>query len=434
MASSIVRNVSEPASIPPEILKAVVSRLNPADFRTFAAEYFLEMYGSRFEAFANHGLPMYKRKLLNLALGEDAYDTFEGIYIIDYLPLDLLKDLEHVDITTSPLTTALQYLVDHYKHRKPFFDYTRFVSVLRAIYFLNNLTVHHTEADKKIYIQYQSLVRRLGLPIFPWEWDSVQIGNISFWADKKPIQVEHLLKKLFTADDDGLALLLSTEGIKVRKFKTEKYLTSGVMPATHEGYGPVYTMAHRDNLDILQEFEKLINEDPSEARLEEFLRAHYREIFGSQYDRMETQLWLRFPDVDVSSKPRRLDIFLRNAVTNDWELFEIKKMIKLAGSYRDVPDFSREIHGAIQQIRNYSRILADDRVKKYFAAKGIEYYEPVLHLVVGKTPEIPHQQWRWLSEQTRDVKILTYDRLLAEMRARLQDRLTIMTSVPEEKC
>jgi hypothetical protein len=154
------------------------------------------------------------------------------------------------------------------------------------------------------------------------------------------------------------------------------------------------------------------------------LKRYYQEIFGFGYDKIETQIWLRFPDLDISSKSRRLDIFMRNSIQGDWDLFEIKKPVKLTKTYRDVPVFTDEITSAIQQLRNYGRLLSQDKVKKALAQDGIEYYVPSLNLVVGRSPNIPHEQWRWLkSTNERDLKIVTYDELLIAMRNRLNNHL-----------
>ena len=122
-------------------------------------------------------------------------------------------------------------------------------------------------------------------------------------------------------------------------------------------------------------------------------------------------------------------MFLRNSVVNDWELFEIKRVIDLSKTYRDAPVISKEVSYAIQQIKNYARILSQDSVKRYFAQQGIEYYEPTLNMVVGRTPQIPHEQWRWLISNQKEVKILTFDNLLSEMKLRLKDRYDALGQV-----
>ena len=172
---------------------------------------------------------------------------------------------------------------------------------------------------------------------------------------------------------------------------------------------------------LISEFQSLLNGNPSEKKLERFLVQYFREIFGYRYDRIEAQVWLRFPELDIANKPRCLDMFLRNSVEGDWDLFELKKCTKLTRTYRDIPVLTAEIHSAIQQLKGYGTLLSQDHVRRYFASQGMEYYQPSLHLVVGRSPEIPTAQWRWLkATHGRDIKLITYDELIKEMLARLE--------------
>lgn len=100
---------------------------------------------------------------------------------------------------------------------------------------------------------------------------------------------------------------------------------------------------------------------------------------------------------------------------------------QLTETYRDIPMLSREVSGAIQQLRNYGRILDQDSVKRHFAAQGIEYYSPELRLVIGRGPQIPHETWRWLkSTGETGLKIMTFEDLLAEMQLRLAQRIQLL--------
>ncbi|MBU0595909.1 DUF4263 domain-containing protein [Candidatus Bipolaricaulota bacterium] len=170
---------------------------------------------------------------------------------------------------------------------------------------------------------------------------------------------------------------------------------------------------------ILLEFERLLNAHALERELEEFIAAHYRLMLGARYNRIETQLWLRFPTLDIGNRDRRLDVFLRNAVTADWELFELKKNVDITRTVRDVPVLRSEVYSAIQQLLNYKRILNQDHVKRQLAEEGIEYCEPEMRLVIGGTPTISQDQWRWLRSTIQgSVKLITYDDIRREMEER----------------
>ena len=175
----------------------------------------------------------------------------------------------------------------------------------------------------------------------------------------------------------------------------------------------------------------MINRAPNEAELERFLVAHYKDIFGTKYDRIETQLWLRCPELDIAGKDRRLDLFLRNSIISDWELFEIKRVVPLTGTYRDTPVMATEVLHSVQQVKNYSRNLSSDSVKRRLAREGIEYFEPSLNLVIGRRPQTRIDQWRWLlSSQNGGVKIITFDELRDELSQRVTD-LDMMTTEDE---
>lgn len=124
---------------------------------------------------------------------------------------------------------------------------------------------------------------------------------------------------------------------------------------------------------VLTEFNRIINSEAHENELEDFLKEYYQELFGHKYDRIETQLWLKFPDSDIGGRERRMDIFIRNAVENDWELFELKRAdVNLVKSVSGIPMFTEIVHKAISQAKNYQKILNQDNVKQKFAAEGIE--------------------------------------------------------------
>lgn len=85
--------------------------------------------------------------------------------------------------------------------------------------------------------------------------------------------------------------------------------------------------------------------------------------------------------------------------------------------------FINEIYLAIQQLETYKKLLLQDEVKKKLSLGGVEYHYPELKLIIGKKPDIPLDQWRWLkSSNEKNVKLITYDDLLTEMRIRLSAR------------
>jgi hypothetical protein len=235
-------------------------------------------------------------------------------------------------------------------------------------------------------------------------------------------------RNFLACDADGVSISLSNRSVEVAHFTFENSLTGGVLSNRKQPYEPVFISKLKQKAEAIVEFEALLRADTKEDDLEKFLAAHYKDIFGSKYDRIETQIWLKFPELDIASKARRLDVFLRNSIANDWELFEIKRVIPLTGIYRDIPVIAKEVTFAIQQIKSYERILSQKTVRDKFAQDGIEYFEPSLNLVVGKTPQITHEQWRWLLASNGErVKILTFEDLINEMKIRLTEKLDFLS-------
>ncbi len=290
---------------------------------------------------------------------------------------------------------------------------------LKAVKFITNLF----GIERKIYEEtlvpaYQRLKRYCGI-----KKPMTFVGSPDSFVDLNPDGAEKAVQKILQEYNEGVSISISTNNVTVQNFTGERFLASGVSPGTRCIYEPLMVGQAIRNQAVLAEFQTLIREEPSEARLQEFLVAYYKDIFGSKYDRIETELWLRFPEVDVRGKDRRLDIFLRNSIKNDWDLFEVKRAIPvLTSTYRDIPIFVSEVSHAIQQVRNYSQILGQDKVKRHFAKEGIEYFEPSLNLVIGRTPQIQHEQWRWLvNSAEQDIRIFTFDELFSEVRQRYED-------------
>ena len=127
---------------------------------------------------------------------------------------------------------------------------------------------------------------------------------------------------------------------------------------------------------------------------------------------------------------------MRNTLTMDWDLFELKRSnIDLTRSISDLPMLVSSVNNAIAQVKNYKRLLNDDKVKKTLSREGIEYYEPEMHLVIiGKTPSIPGAQWRrLLADNQNNIKILTYDYLLKEAKQRYSDVKSMFCDLEDVK-
>jgi hypothetical protein len=243
------------------------------------------------------------------------------------------------------------------------------------------------------------------------------IGSIDSFLELAKEDTERNLGRFIENYKSGISISFKDE-IRVNEFISEKYLTSGVLPNSLSPCESIFQISN--NNEIIKEFEHLISDNTKEVQLELFLKDHFQTIFGEEYDRIETQLWLKFPELDIINSNRRINLFLRNAVHRDWELVELKKAnVSLIRKNRDIPAFTKAVHDGIQQLLNYKNILNQDIVKKKFAMDGIEYCIPDLRLVIGRDPDIPIAQWRSLkASNENNLKITTYTELLNGLKRR----------------
>jgi Domain of unknown function (DUF4263) len=405
-------------------LRRILSHLNHHAFESFAVELFSSRKQSEpFKKLPEGGDGAYYQPIL------DSYGgSLHSVFLLHYSPLELLKNPKGADIEDPVLIRRLTVIRDLYKGRIGYWGIVspslRKASCLRSVAFITNLVdIDRHVYDEEIVPAYAQLARAAGL-----KKPLILVGSYDSFVERVPAETDQAAARFIEKNHDGIRIVLGAEQAKVERFVSERTLSGGVLRGTHDPYEPVFGIQRGGDEEALAEFERLIQSGAAESKLEKFIVAHYKDIFGARYDRVEAQLWIRFPDLDVSRSQRRMDIFLRNSVANDWELFEIKRSgIRLTSTYRDAPVIAAEVKYAAQQLKNYARTLAQDSVRRHFAGQGIEYYEPSLSLVVGRTPQIPHQQWRWLLSTNEDrVKILTFDNLLAEMKSRLNDRNKIV--------
>lgn len=353
------------------------------------------------------------------------FQSFAGIFLYTE-PIDLFYRLSDVNIATPSIVHNLyryKALVES-RIENWFFPQDGEFAVPKIAFVTNYSDIDQDDYQKVLFPKFAKLIE---------DWDfapELLVGSIDSFLEFNSTNTEKALDGLFSGHKDGLSISLIDDRFSVSNFVADKYLPEGVLRNSKNPCESVLIKPVEKNQAIL-EFEHIINRNPKESELEAFLEKYYQDIFGFEYDKIETQLWLRFPELDIAEGERRLDIFLRNSIEKDWELFELKRATKLTKTSRDIPVFKNEVHNAIEQLRNYSRILSQDTVKRKMAKEGIEYYVPALKLVIGRSPEIPLAQWRSLKTgNEKDIKILTYDELLSSMKKRLQYHTEYSSSKP----
>lgn len=257
----------------------------------------------------------------------------------------------------------------------------------------------------------------------------VGIGSVSTILNQGNTNDEKYSKRVkdfFLNNDSGICINLSDDKIIASRFVAQREF-DGIVTSPENIFHPVIKKVI-DTDDKLVEFNQLINNDTRENVLEEFLYTYHDLFFGDKYDTLSTQVWLDFPEFDIGNKDRRLDIFMRNSISKDWDIYELKRSsVKLTKTKSDVPMFVSAVHDALTQLRNYKRILSQDKVKRKFEAKGIKYYNPQFNLVIGKKPNISDEKWNWLLSHHSDLNIITYDNLLESAKKRLD---TLKSLIP----
>lgn len=328
-------------------------------------------------------------------------ELFEDITEKSFSDFDLIKKLKNYKSRITRRENSWQYWTDGQYHMPLISFVTNFEGIDKNIYF------------DSIIPKFQHMVNELGIDA------ETAVGSCDSFFELDRENALEAFNSFINKNKKQISISLSGDNLECSYYNQDKYLTRGLLKNSKNPYEPIFVDKGVPYSEIIKEFEFLINKNTSEATLESFLKTNYKEVFGEHFDRIETQLWLRFPELDISNKNRRLDIFLRNSIERDWELFELKNVKKLTRTYRDIPTFTSEIHNAIQQARAYEKLLSQEKVKEKFAKEGIEYFYPEIRLVVGNRPDISDKQWRFLkSTNENNLKIITFDELLESMKLR----------------
>ena len=331
----------------------------------------------------------------------------EQAFFLNYCPTQIYRNfsLRNIDIQ------SIKDSIDFYRDKKPS---SLWLPIDGTEYFIiNNFDSRRLGIeDLELVKFYEESLLRHRVSDSP----TLGVGNINTFLTASSSNLEeisNLINDFFKSYTDGVSICVSVDKIDVSDYVVQSEF-SGVTQSSQHVVQPSFKLLHKRN--ILEEFEKILNSDVQERILEEFLQEHYKDIFGNQYDKIATQLWLKFPDLDVGNKDRRMDLFMRNSVSDDWEMYELKRANVIPSKIvRGVPMFTDLVNQAIAQAKNYKALLQQDVVKRKFAQEGIEYFEPEINIIVGRKAGISTAQWRRMIADNRgDIKIRTYDEFLKE--------------------
>jgi hypothetical protein len=412
-----------------QLLIRFVSRLNRHALGVFYAE--LASHGKNKEACCPvEPLPEAGENVFFQPYLDSYGSSIHDVILIHAPPLELFDPEVPLDMHDPVLIEKLVRVRSLYHGRYGSWgivdEFRRRDKALKGLRFVTNLLGIRKSIYEDVLIpQYARLRRFCGIrsvETFVGSWDT--------FVELDPEGTRDALKRVAKLANDGVAISITANGPIVSPFQVERNVGIGVLPIAEAPYEPIVVGAMVQDRGVLEQFQSLLQREPLESEIESFLVANYKEVFGGRFDRIESQVWLKCTPETPQGKDRHLDVFLRNSVTSDWELFEIKRPIRLTTEYRSVPVVASEVSKAIQQTQNYLRILAKDSVKRSLAAMGIEYYEPVATVVIGRNPDIPLAEWKWLkSIHQHGPRILTFDELMSEWRSRLRDRYELLRKV-----
>ncbi len=408
------------------LLKSLIGHLSREGFKLFVEELFgrFGQSGEPFYALPDIGEDVYCRELL------DSYGgSIHAVYLLHFSPIELFKDPKKILASNPSMTAKLRKIRSTYSRElgqwgmvDPMLTPSR---KLNELYFLSNYVgLPKATYNKIILPSYRKILRKT--KVYPHIFGT---GTCDSFVSKNPVGSEKALTHLLLQRGEGVSIYFGPDEQRVDRFFGEKSLAGVISLVSRMPYQPIILLKEKE--EVIHEFEHLIRTNAKESEIERFITSKYKDIFGPRYDRIESQIWLRFPQNDIAGKDRRLDVFLRNSVTSDWELYEIKRAIKLTCTYRDGPVIASEVCKAAQQIKRYEKILSQDYVKRKLAEDGIEYCVPILHLVIGAKPEIPHEQWRCLvNANIKDIKVITFDEIVKDMECRVTDYKNLLEQQP----
>jgi len=389
-------------------VETFVSKMNDIDLTRFSKTLFNHEYNT-----ANHSTHE------DVLIIKNEYES-EELLVFDTIPYKLFADPHKIYIDTPNLTSRVKKIYDDYGDNVRIRNGgMRKVYNLVHLIFVNNFQGFGSEYYTEYLLpQYKALVDKF------WTKRGLNYAVASmdiFLSQEYYKKTVKLLKKYYK-ENYSICIELLDGKYQITECDFDNF-TSGVGQTTLQPYPTV--IRRKSDKIILHEFENLLNQNPSEAKLEMFLTEHFQTIFGEKYDRIETQISLNFPDLDISGGKRRIDLFLHDAQRDDWELMELKKLIPLGKmNNRSIPAFRNEVISAITQLKAYQRIFEQSVVKNKLSEDGIKYYQPSFTLIAGggKPSNFTHEQWRWLvdnTEKSHNLKFLTYSDLLTEMKLRL---------------
>lgn len=168
---------------------------------------------------------------------------------------------------------------------------------------------------------------------------------------------------------------------------------------------------------ILREFEALLNaSSTNELHIQRFLERYPEVLKSLGYVDCKPQIILR----EAGKRDLKPDFLLFKPGNNGFDILDLKLPSASIVRTEPYPRISHEITKAIAQLRAYRNYFSNAANRDRFVhSHGIEFFEPSLIVTIGRQHQYPSAAIRnELQQQSRDVRLMTYDELVAYAKVR----------------
>jgi hypothetical protein len=413
-----------------EQIKNTVARMGKRTWNKFA-EALIEFESIRLQsAYPVNDIPLqgYIRD------EEDEILIHEELLLVNFFPFQIIKNLQNANLETPELTESLSklynkagvFFTNDGKGRSGYYDMTIFHNFPSTSEFMKK---KYEEIIRK-YLHIQKKITLIDIdfafnyPFLRPSWEQ-SYGQKAFeYISKSDISDSNI---------EGLAFEISNGKIIISPFCNECILSAGITKKSKIPLEPVYLKIHdkKDYKTFTCDFPDNV---AKERELQEKLINNITSLMIENYEHIDVQIWLKFPELDKYKKYKRFNVLLRNSVINDEDLFDLALPKSIDNVYEGFEDLIKgyeyiiqETVSALKQLKKCDTKPIHDKIKEMLSQEGIENCEPCVRLVLGKNPQIKKETWKWILSNNEDnLNILSYDKLINEMKNRIDDRSKLL--------
>lgn len=228
-------------------------------------------------------------------------------------------------------------------------------------------------------------------------------------GDVSVIKLAHGLPLLLTLRENRIHLDL---GIRDGVYKVR---SDGTPRGSNTIIASPYAVAaatHTLLSDDVKAFEDLINSARThEEDIHRFIETHPNLLLSSEYTELRSKVLLE----REGEGPLIPDFMLQPVDTELCDLLDLKLPISpVVVGTRNRRRFSSAVHEAVAQLRMYRDYFEDKTRREAILSRyNIKAYRPRMTVIIGRATSMDPIEYRQIAEGQRDVKVMTYDDLLA---------------------